>query len=159
MQSQRQSVFNAVINVMGEIDGAYTPEKSERESIIDIVTESILEGETTFSEEAHVKYDSPTKVKSYVNGLVSNWLRKDTRLNGGSKYVPKNPGSRTGMQDSTVKALRQLLKTGLSEDQSSRVQEELEARLAVIRAEKAKDIEIDFDALPEGLVEELGLES
>jgi len=39
------------------------------------------------------------KLRSYCSGLQSNWLRKDTRLNGGVKYVAKNPGSRAGSTD------------------------------------------------------------
>ena len=157
MLSQKEAVFNAVINVMGDHEGEYTPSKDERNSIISIVTESFMAGEVSFSEEAQAKYDSADKVKTYVGGLVNNWLRKDKRLNGGIKYQAKNPGSRAGMGDPTVKALKGLLKTELTDEQRVRIESELETRLAELRAIKNK-IEIDFGALPEGLAEELGLD-
>jgi hypothetical protein len=34
---------------------------------------------------------SDDKLAVYVQGLVSNWLRKDKRLNGGGTYQPRNP--------------------------------------------------------------------
>src|SRR5687768_2184476 len=34
---------------------------------------------------------------TYISGLVSNWLRKDKRLNRNTNYVPQRPGSRTGI--------------------------------------------------------------
>lgn len=34
---------------------------------------------------------SDDKLALYVSGLVSNWLRKDRRLNGDTQYVPRRP--------------------------------------------------------------------
>jgi hypothetical protein len=156
---QRQAVFQAVINVMGKQDGAYTPTTDQRASIINIVAEGIHRGEVDFSDSAKAKYDTFEKVKSYTSGMVSNWLRKDPELNGGSKYTPKNPGSRTGQTDPEVKQLRLLMKSGqLSHEQAEIVKARLEERLAEIQASKAKDVEIDFSVLPAELREQLGIE-
>ena len=155
---QREAVFNAVKNVMGEQDGAYDPSKEQRAQIINIVTEGILANEVDFSDQAKAKYDTPEKVKSYTSGMVSNWLRKDKRLNGGETYKPKNPGSRTGSQDEEVKNLKALLKSGtLDSDGEQIVQARLDERIKEIKAEKSK-VEINFDALDPELLASLGIQ-
>ena len=154
---QRESVYNAVLAIMGPDHTVYVPNKDERSQIIAMVTESLVSGETDFSDAAKLKYDTDAKVKSYTAGLVSNWLRKDTNLNGGTKYVPKNPGSRTGMRDPQIKALRQLLKIETDTDKIEAITEQLNIRTAEVAAAKVKDVDIDITALPAHLVEELGL--
>ena len=157
MRKQRESVYNAVIEHMGSGLPKYEPTKEQRAQIIDTVTQSILNHETDFSDNARMKYDTPEKVKSYTSGLVSNWLRKDKRLNGGVTYQPKNPGSRKGFQDPQVKALRQLLKIKTDPSDQATINEQLELRLSEIQAKKAKEVKIDTSVLPKHLVEELGL--
>lgn len=132
-----------------------------RKAIIEIVTEGIFSGRVDFSEGAKAKYPTREDIRTkYVGGLVSNWHRKDERFNGGTKYVPAKPGSRTGQGDAEVKNLRLLLKSGkLNTEQSKLVQGRLDTRLAEISAAKAKSVDIDFSALPADLVEELGIET
>ncbi len=129
-----------------------------RKAIIAIVTEGIVQGRVDFSDAAKAKYPTREDVSGYVNGLVSNWHRKDIRFNGGTKYTPAKPGTRTGQSDDEVKNLRLLMKSGkLNAEQTKLVQARLDARLAEISAAKAKNVEIDFSALPADLVEELGI--
>lgn len=155
---QREAVFNAVTNVMGEQEGAYTPSTEERAQIISIVTEGLVAGDVAFSDKAKAKYDTPEKVKTYASGLVSNWLRKDENLNGGVKYQPKNPGSRTGSQDEEVKNLKLLLKSGqLDEAGTEMVQARIDSRIKEIKAAKAK-VEINFDSIPADLLDSLNIE-
>lgn len=154
---QREAVFKAVIAVMGEQDGAYNPTTEQRADIISHVAEGLSNGSVDFSESAQAKYNTPEKVRSYTSGLVSNWLRKDPELNGGVKYTPKNPGSRTGSQDPEIKNLKLLIKSGtLSDEQAKIAQDRIDQRVAQIKAEKNK-VEIDMDAIPADLREELGL--
>lgn len=155
---QREAVFQATTNVMGEQDGAYAPSKEQRAQIINIVTEGILANEVDFSDQARAKYDTPEKVKSYTSGMVSNWLRKDKRLNGGVTYKAKNPGSRTGSQDEEVKNLKALLKSNtLDANGEAIVQARLDERIKEIKAEKSK-VEINFDALDPALLEALNIQ-
>lgn len=56
------------------------------------------------------KLNNDSELKKYVASLLSNWLRKDTRLNGGTQYSVKNPGSRAGNSDPQVREMRKLLK-------------------------------------------------
>ena len=90
-----------------------------------------------------------TELKAYVSGLQSNWLRKDTRLNGGTKYSAKNPGTRQGSGDAQLKAMRALLSTLTEESDKIEVQKHIDSRLAEIAKSKAPTI--DFSVLPSDL--------
>lgn len=91
------------------------------------------------------------ELKSYVSGLQSNWLNKDRRLNGSVQYAAKNPGSRTGVTDPQVKALRGLLAQAETTEEKSEIQGYLDDRLKQIGQAKAKKVEINVDDLPEAL--------
>ncbi len=150
--SQKQSVFVAVCTVLNEqgINRKVELTKDQRKQVIEIVTESIVANETEFSAEAKVKYSTKDDVKGYVNGMVSNWLRKDLRLNGGSKYETKNPGSRAGSGDEVLKNLKALKLTLTDADHVKAVDDEIAKRTAELAATK-KTVTIDFDKIPEGL--------
>jgi hypothetical protein len=106
-------------------------------------------GTVELSAEASAKFNTDALLKSYTQGLVSNWLRKDIRLNGGVKHETKNPGSRAGSGDDTVKALRALRSTLTDSDQISEVESEIAARIAAHKASKAPKTVIDVSSLPE----------
>ena len=92
---------------------------------------------------------SDAELKAYVSGLQSNWIRKDSRLNGNTKYVAKNPGSRQGSGDAQLKAMRALLETLIDPSDKAEVQQHIDARLAELA--KAKAPVIDLSHLPEAL--------
>lgn len=144
--TQKEAVFQAVKNVCGEQEGAYTPSSEQRAQVNQILFESFkaekIELEKTFTD---------SELKSYVSGLQSNWLRKDKRLNGGVTYVAKNPGSRAGSGDPSLKAMRALLSTLTVEEERAEVQSHIDARLAEISASKTKKTVVDFSALPADL--------
>ena len=87
-------------------------------------------------------------LRKYIPGLVNNWVRKDTRLNGGTKYVPLNPGSRTGSGDETLKNLKLMLGMVSDPDAKVAVQAEIDKR---IEALKPKTVTLNIDAIPEAL--------
>jgi hypothetical protein len=152
-KSQKQSVFVAVCAVLNEsdINRAVTLTKEQRAEVIGMVTDSIVAGETEFSAEAKAKYATRDDVKGYVNGMVSNWLRKDLRLNGGSKYETKNPGSRAGSGDAVLKNLKALKSTLSDKAHIEAVDEEIEKRQAELAEAKAKSVTINVDKIPEAL--------
>ncbi len=92
------------------------------------------------------------ELKQYVSGLQSNWLNKDKRLNGSVAYAAKNPGSRTGITDPQVKALRGLLAQTEDATEKAEIQSYLDARLeSIASTKKSKNVDIDFSALPDAL--------
>lgn len=158
MLNQKTAVFNATCSVLEQesFDSAVQATKEQRAAIIEIVTEGFANGEVELSPKAAAKYDTTAKLKGYTNGLVSNWHRKDLRLNGDIKHTIKNPGSRAGSGDAVVRELKKLRSTFTEQGQIDAVDVEIEKRMAVIKAEKAKDVEIDMSLIPEDLQELLG---
>jgi hypothetical protein len=149
---QSDAVFQAVCSVLeqGEFSVAVELTKQQRDSVVGMVTAGILNGSVDFSTEAKAKHDTEAKVKVYTNGMVSNHLRKDKRLNGGKKYEAKNPGSRTGNDDEQLKALRTLKSTLTSTEDIEAIDQAIKTRLAEIQSVKAKPTApININALPE----------
>ena len=102
--SQKEAVYQAVCNVTGHNgDGAVSITKEQRAQVNGI----LFEGFRAQTIELDREY-SDSDLRGYVSGLQSNWLRKDLRLNGGTKYVAKNPGSRAGSTDKELQAMRAL---------------------------------------------------
>lgn len=92
---------------------------------------------------------SDKDLKQYVSGLQSNWLNKDKRFNGNTQYVAKNPGSRTGITDPQIKALRGLLSQTEDSTEASEIQGYIDARLEQLGAgKKSKTVEVNFADLP-----------
>lgn len=126
--------------------------KEDISHIVDVVTQGMLDGVVKLSERARENYQTEAAVRKYVVGMVDNTFRKDKRMNGGVKYVPKNPGSRAGLGDPALKACRDLL--SITEDPAAReaIQASIDARLAELQKEKAaKAVTINPDDLPEEL--------
>ncbi len=143
---QKDAVFQAVLNIVGNQDGAYSPTKEERAQINQILVESFKNGSVVYDGQL----PEEKELRAYVSGLVSNWLRKDNRLNGGVAYVAKNPGSRTGNTDPQIKAMRALLATKTDEAERTEIQSFINRRLAEIKPAKATKT-VDVNSLPEEL--------
>jgi hypothetical protein len=140
--TQKEAVFVAITNICGVHDGAYTPTKEQRAQVNMV----LFQGFRSEKIELERQFDD-AELKSYVSGLQSNWLRKDKRLNGGTAYIAKNPGSRTGSIDPQIKAMRTLQSTLTTEADIAEVQVHIDARLAEMKPKKV----IDLSALPEEL--------
>ena len=144
MMNQKEAVYTAVINVMGVVEnGPYTPTKDQRAAVNVILFEGFRAGAIQLDREF-----TDTELKAYVSGLQSNWLRKDPRLNGGVKYQPKNPGSRTGQGDAQLRAMKVLLDTVTDPADKAEIQSAIDARIEQLKP-AAKSI--DLSILPEAL--------
>jgi hypothetical protein len=111
------------------------------------VNQVLFEGFRSGSVELDREFND-SDLKAYVSGLQSNWLRKDKRLNGGAKYSAKNPGSRIGSSDPSLKAMRALLTTLTTESYRAEVQAAIDTRVSEIQASKVKKVTIDTSVLP-----------
>lgn len=144
--NQKEAVYTAVVNVTGfNGDGAVVISKEERAQVNAILFEGFRAGNITIDKEFN-----DADLKKYISGLTSNWLRKDTRLNGGTAYIAKNPGSRAGSGDAQLKAMRALLSTLSSDSDKAEVQKHIDARVSEIAATKVTKV-IDYSALPADL--------
>ncbi len=155
--SQKESVYAAVKAFLDEKEIAHDDgqevklDKDGRKTVIEMISQSAMSGDMTLSAEAKTKYNTIELMRGYVNGLLSNWLRKDTRLNGGGKYVAKNPGSRAGQGDEVLKNLKALRGTLTDASHIAACDAEIVKRTAEVQAAKTKKVEINFDKIPENI--------
>lgn len=155
-QNQKEAVFNAVKTVV-EATGTFaegsnvaeTISKDQRKQIVGMLVEGFNAGTIELNKQFDAK-----EINAYASGLVSNWLRKDTRLNGGAAYTPSKTGT-TRSSDPQIKAMKALLASGQVTDPAGI--EEINTFIANRQAEIAKakrpTISVNFDALPEALRE------
>ena len=159
-QNQREATFNAIITVLSN-SGASFQSGSDVKSVItsehkkkvkDILVTDFKSGNIDYTDDfAKTKLTSSTELSKYCSGLISNWIKKDPRLNGNTKYQVLNKGSRVGQGDSQVKELRKLLKATTGTDAENEVAEALNARLATVKSDKKPVSNIDVNSLPENL--------
>lgn len=130
--TQKEAVYQAVINVVAEFEGTCLPSKEQRAQVNNILFQGFrsetIELDRTYTD---------SELRAYVSGLQSNWLRKDGRLNGGIKYVPKNPGSRAGSGDAMLKAMRGLLATVTDPSDKADIEAHIAKRIAEIKPAKS----------------------
>jgi hypothetical protein len=145
MLKQKEAVFQAICALRGaqEFNGAVELSKDERAQVMSTLYADFQAGKIQFDGELPAEKE----LRSYVSGLISNWLRKDSRLNGNTKYVPKNPGTRTGVGDEAMKAMRALLAVTTEPEARRNIEAEIEKRALELKPKK----EINIDALPENL--------
>ncbi len=158
---QKDAVYQAVTSVLSEnghsfedgmdIKGLMTREI--RAQVSAILIAGFQKGTIDYSGDL----PDESGLKEYVSGLVSNWVRKDPRFNGNTKYTPKNPGSRAGQGDEQLKNLRLFLNTRTTAEEKAEVQQYIDARQAELAAEKAKSVAVNTSVLPEGLRAKFGI--
>ena len=141
--NQKEAVHQAICSVKGttEFDGPVQMTKEERAQVNMILVEGFKAGRIELEKE----FDE-SALKAYVSGLQSNWLRKDKRLNGGTQYIAKNPGSRQGASDPMLKNLRALKSTLSDPADIAEVEAHIAKRLSEIKP--TKTVQIDYSNLP-----------
>jgi hypothetical protein len=160
---QKEAVFSAVTSVLSEAgisvnEGDNFASHLTRELRAQ-VTNILVEGFTTGTIALDKTFENEADLRTYCSGLTSNWLRKDTRLNGGVKYEAKNPGSRVGSTDPQLKAMRTLLatRTDLSESDRSEIQGMIDKRVSEVKGSKKSSKELTAEQIE--LLKSAGLES
>lgn len=159
MMNQRTATVQACLAVLKERGQSYELNGSvnigdvlteaDRAKIRDVVFTGFKAGKIEMSEESKAKYGDDKALKSYVSGLVNNWIRKAPEFNNGSKYQAKNPGSRAGSSDEQIKEMKKLLNTTTDATIKATIQAEIDARQAELVSASAP--QIDVDKLPASL--------
>jgi hypothetical protein len=159
-KNQREATFEAIVTVLSNSNVSFTPgsnvksvltsdhKKQVRQILINGFKSGTVEHTQDF---AKTKLNSDTELNKYCSGLISNWVKKDNRLNGNVKYQTVNTGTRVGSSDPQVKELRKLLKATAGTAEEKDVNEALNARLAQVKSTKTPKISIDVEAIPENL--------
>ena len=148
MMSQGEAVFQAVSAVFNLENGPVPETTQWTRAQKDQVHDSLL---AMYKAGMWMKSSGGTddvQLKKYIPGLVNNWVRKDTRLNGGNKYQPKRPGSRAGSGDEVLKNLRLLLSVTTDPEAKDKVQAAIDARIAETAKPKQ---EVNIEMIPEHL--------
>jgi len=155
-QKQKEAVYTAIVNVLSEsgvtvtegTDVAPLLTKELRAQVSQILSEGFKNGTIELKKEFN-----KSNMKAYVSSVQSNWIRKDKRLNGNIIYVAKNPNSRAGSGDVTLKAMKNLLLTEETEEGRTEIQAYIDAHLVSLKTTKikAKTKTVNFDVLPEAL--------
>jgi len=150
--SQKEAVYTTTMNVLNDMGIEFAGNTDvctdeARNAVLDILCEGFQDGkfELEDTESNREKLANQPKLRAYVSGLVSNWFRKDTRLNGGVAYVAKNPGSRAGSTDPEIKALRILAKNyDEGSTEHATIQSAIAEKLAEIKASKAPQVDVSM---------------
>ena len=150
---QKEAVFMVMCTVLGmeTFSEAVTLTDEQRKAVHTGVFDMFKNDEVSFSESARANYDTDSALNGYVSGVISNWIRKDKRLNGNTKYTPKHPGSRAGQGDPQIKELRKLLKIHTGQPKEEEIQGYIDRRLGELKVEKTKSVSIDVEQIPEEL--------
>jgi hypothetical protein len=151
-KSQREATYEAITSVLGEkgvkfqagMNVSPLVTRDMRQAITNRLVVGFQQGQIQLDTE----FDTEPKLRTYVSGLISNWIRKDDRLNGNTKYVP-NPGSRNGAADPQLKALKALMARASTPAEKAEIETFIVQRKAEITAAKAP--QVDFSALPPAL--------
>lgn len=161
MLNQHQAVFQATKFILGSefkegVDIKTYITKEQRAAVIDLVVDMFQKNEAELSERARAKFDTVQKLRTYTNGLVTNWFNKGKDLNGGVDYEVKNPGSRAGAGDEQLKTLKNLkanlVLKGASAEAIAKVDAVIEARISAITETSAVKLkEVNVELLPEEL--------
>ena len=150
VMSQKEAVYSAITG-MFELTGEGPVELSreQKHEVIAVLMVGFETGKISYAGEVPTGKD----LRNYCSGLLNNWLRKDTRLNGGIKHQPKNPGSRTGSSDPQVQALRKLQAVQTDPTKVAEIQVYIDKRIA----ELAPKQEVNVEALPAELRAKFGI--
>lgn len=157
MHSQKEAVYVAVKDIL-EANGKSikTTEPvalsiSERAAVVQYIADLIASSQAYFSPNAAAKYSTEKDIKKYVSGLVSNWLRRDPRLNGGSASAVASQSESKKEPDTVLKNLKNLLHNVKGNPEAeAEILKEIEKRSAGIKADKIAG-KIDKDSIPEHL--------
>ena len=155
--NQKEATYNAIKSVLSSNNVSFEDgsdvkgvlSKDMKTEVKTILFEGIRGRTVVCSKEAIINNDSA--LNKYCNGLISNWTKKDKRLNGNIQHKIQNPGSRAGQGDEQVKELRKLLKQVKGSDAESQVQEALDTRVTEVKATKNPTLIINVEAIPEHL--------
>ena len=158
--NQKTAVVNTILALLedrgvdyvmgGEVIMNDILEPTDKEKIKSVLFTMFRANEVEYKESFQAKVDDDSELKKYISGLLNNWVRKNKDFNAGQVYKAKNPGSRAGSTDPSIKAMRQLLSVTPDENAKLAIQTAIDAKLAEIKASK-QTVTINIDAIPEEL--------
>jgi hypothetical protein len=147
MMNQKEAVYLAITE-MFELsgDGPVELTRDQKHDVINVLMTGFKAKRISYAGELPNDKD----LRNYCSGLLNNWLRKDPRLNGGTKYQPKNPGARRGATDPQLQALMKLQSMQTDPAKIAEIQVYIDKRRAELEPK------VDLSALPQDLLKKFG---
>jgi hypothetical protein len=162
--NQREATFQAITTVLSNSGVSFTSGEDvkavltseHKKKVRDILVTGLKDGSITSTQEFMSKMSTDADLSKYTSGLISNWVKKDPRLNGNKKHQSGTAGSgstRVGNGDSQVKELKKLLKASAGTDSEQEVADALNARLNELKVNKTSSAKksINVESIPENL--------
>jgi hypothetical protein len=162
--NQREATFQAITTVLSNSGVNFTSGEDvksvltseHKKKVREILVSGLKDGSITSTPEFMSKMSTDTDLSKYTSGLISNWIKKDPRLNGNKKHQSSGGNSssnRVGNSDSQVKELKKLLKATVGTDSEQEVAEALNARINELKVNKTSRAKssISVESIPENL--------
>ena len=159
MMTQKKAVVSIILSTLsargvnyelgGDVPVNDVLTDADKTTIRDFLFTGFRKGEIEMKADAKAKAHDDSYLKSYVSGLLNNWVRKEKEFNCGNVYKAKNPGSRAGSGDEQIREMKKLLSQVTDAEQKKTIQAAIDARMAEIKP--SVKTEIDFSKLPESL--------
>lgn len=155
---QVDAVKKFVSEVLGQTEFDSRPKltSEQKQKVAGFIVEGMQNGEIDLSDKAREKFDTTEKLTGYVKSMIDNHLMKAPYFNGGKKYEPENPGAKRGSSDSLLRELRKVQKLATTDEQREAIQSEIDKRVNELEAEKAKQVEINWNVIPAHLKDLVG---
>lgn len=147
--NQKEGVYKAVTTAFekrnskwregGDIRQVIKKDPLIREEIRELVFEGLKSGAIHLSDQretSKLRKENDIAMRGYANSLISNWFRKDPRLNGGKRYVPFMMKSYAGINLASLPDREQKLiklKEALQVASTQELKEELQFAIEALK--------------------------
>jgi len=143
--TQKDAVFSAVSQILASNNISFTANSTNATSVLNrelraqINTRLVADfqsGSVELSDDAKNKLNDTAELRAYISGLVSNWLRKDPRLNGGTVIATTSSsssnvrGNKSIKSDPQLQALRKLAQSQVEPSKRLEIQAHIDRRIA-----------------------------
>ena len=140
--TQKDAVFSAVSQVLSSNNITFTANSTNASAVLNrelrlqingVLVQQFLAGSVELSEDAKNKLNDESELRAYISGLVSNWLRKDPRLNGGTVLATtssKSTLTKSIKSDPQLQALRKLHSAQVEPAKRLEIQAHIDRRIA-----------------------------
>jgi len=94
--TQKEAIFNAITSILDEHDIEFEPkivsvnrylDEDKKAEIVELVVKGFTNYAIDISEEAEWMLQDKVALREFTINLLSYWIRRDPRLNGGIYYV------------------------------------------------------------------------
>ena len=142
--TQKDAVYEAIVSVLNSDGISFTSGATDVNSLLTrelrariaaLIVLNFQNGLIELSDDAKQTLSDSAKLRTYVSGLISNWVRKDSRLNAGLPKIQKTV-NRTS-NDPQLKAMRHLLNVQTDPDKCVEIQKFIDKRTAELNSNES----------------------